>query len=137
MTTKKGENLLYEKESFIIRGICFGLYKKYGGAFKESVINNALVQELENAGIKTENQKRIDILHNQKKIGVYIPDLIIENKILIELKAKPFITEGDEKQFWHYLRATDYKLGFLINFSPEKLQIKRRIYDKARKQYPH
>ena len=136
MTTQKGENLLYEKESFIIRGICFDLYKKYGGAFKESVINNALVHELEKVGIKNESQKRINILHDQKKIGVYIPDLIVENKILIELKVKPFITAGDEKQFWHYLRATDYKLGFLINFSPEKLQIKRRIYDKARKQYP-
>ncbi len=136
MTTQKGENILYEKESYILRGICFDLYKKYGGAFKENLINNALVQELEKAGIKIENQKRIDILHDQKKIGVYIPDLIIEKKIIIELKVKPFITTGDERQFWHYLRATDYKLGFLINFGPEKLQIKRRIYDKARKQYP-
>jgi len=59
--------------------------------------------------------------------------LIVDDKILIELKAKEFITKGDQKQFWYYLKAANYKLGLLINFSPEKLEIMRRIYDTARK----
>jgi len=56
----------------------------------------------------------------------------VDEKILLEIKCKPFITAGDEKQFRHYFKATDYKLGFLINFGTEKLEIKRRIYDLAR-----
>ena len=135
MVTKIGENLLYEKESYLIRGACFDLYKKFGGAFKESVINKALVLELKNKGLKVEPQKRIDIIYLNEKIGTYIPDVVVNRKILIELKVKPFLTKEDEKQFWYYLRGSNYKLGFLINFGTRKLEIKRRIYDKARKKY--
>ena len=135
MVTKIGENLLYEKESYLIRGACFDLYKKFGGAFKESVINKALVLELKNKGLRVEPQKRIDIIYLNEKIGTYIPDVVVNRKILIELKVKPFLTKEDEKQFWYYLRGSNYKLGFLINFGTRKLEIKRRIYDKARKKY--
>ena len=67
-----------------------------------------------------------------KEKHLKIKSIIIDNKILIELKSKEFVTKGDEKTFWHYLKATNYKLGLLINFGPEKLEIKRRIYDEAR-----
>jgi len=67
-----------------------------------------------------------------EKVGTYVPDLIINDCILVELKAKPFLTKEDERQFWYYLRGSQYKLGFLVNFSTQKLEIKRRIYDKAR-----
>ncbi|MCK5475337.1 MAG: GxxExxY protein [Candidatus Pacebacteria bacterium] len=132
MATENGENLLYEKESYSIRGACFDLYKKFGGAFKEIIINKALVSELKHKGLNIENQKRINIMHRGEKIGTYIPDIIVDEKILIELKVKPFITKEDDKQFWRYLKASNYKLGFLINFGSKKLEIKRRIYDKAR-----
>lgn len=132
MATKTGEQLLYERESYLIRGACFDLYKQFGGAFKETVINKALVAELKHTGLVVETQKRIDIVFRDEKIGVYVPDLIIDSKILIELKVKPFLTKEDERQFWHYLRATEYKLGFLINFGSKKLEIKRRVYDHAR-----
>jgi len=132
MVTKSGEELLYEKESFLIRGACFDLYKEFGGAFKESVINKALVLEFKTRDLKIENQKRIEIKHRNEKVGTYVPDIIVGDKILVELKVKPFLTKEDEKQFWYYLRGSKYKLGFLINFGTHKLEIKRRIYDKAR-----
>jgi len=132
MATKTGENLLYEKESYLIRGACFDLYKKFGGAFKETVINKALVTELKQKGLLVETQKRIEITHRGEKIGVYVPDIIVGDKILIELKVKPFLIQEDAKQFWYYLRGSNYKLGFLVNFGSRKLEIKRRVYDKAR-----
>lgn len=135
MTTKSGSQLLYGDLSYLIRGACFEIYKKFGGDFKEVVINRALVLELEHGGLKVDTQKRISINYRGKKIGTYIPDLIIEDKILIELKAKVFLTKEDERQFWRYLKGSDYRLGFLINFGPTKLDTKRRIYDKAR-QHP-
>ena len=68
-----------------------------------------------------------------EKVGVYIPDKIINNCILLELKAKPFLAKEDIDQFWKYLKGSKYKLGFLINFGHGKLEVKRIVYDTARK----
>lgn len=82
--------------------------------------------------MKVDSQKRIDIYFQGQKVGTYIPDKIIDDKILIELKCKPYLTKEDERQFWLYLKGSDYKVGLLVNFGSEKLEFKRRIYDKAR-----
>lgn len=128
-------SLLYEKESYEIRGACFWVWKEFGSAFKESIIDNALTEELVKRGLNVENQKRINIYYNNKKVGVYVPDKIINNAIIIEVKAKPYLTNEDIKQFWHYLKGTKYKLGFLINFG-DRLEIRRVVYDEARPTEP-
>lgn len=128
-------NFLYEEETYKIRGACFRIWKELGGGFKEKIIENALKIELEEEGFGVDAQKRIPIYYKDKKIGVYVPDMVINGKILIELKSKTFITTEDQRQFWLYLKATDYKLGLLINFGPDKLIINRRIYDEARLKY--
>lgn len=124
--------LLYEKETYEIRGACFWIWKEFGGSFKESVVQKALLIELKHRDLAVESQKRIDLYYRGEKIGVYIPDIIVNDAILIELKCKPFLTKEDEKQFWRYLKGSEYKLGMLINFGAKGLQIKRRIFDKAR-----
>jgi GxxExxY protein len=126
------DDLLYQEESGKILEACKAVYKEFGGSFKESVVDNALTVALEKQGLVVESQKRIDIYFSGVKVGVYVPDKVVNGKIMIELKCKPFLCKEDEKQFWRYLKATEYKLGFLINFSPSKLEIKRRIYDLAR-----
>jgi len=120
--------LLYEEESYKIRGACFNVYNVLGGGIKEKIIERALVQELKSQKINISNQSRIGVFYNNEKIGTYIPDIIIDDKIIIELKSKPFVTKEDEKQFWGYLKNSKYQLGFLINFGPNKLTIKRFIY---------
>ncbi len=95
-------------------------------------MDRALEEELKNLGLEVESQKRIDICFREKKIGTYVPDKIINGKILLEIKCKPFLTREDERQFWLYLKGSNYKLGLLINFGSRKLEIRRRIYDKAR-----
>lgn len=129
---QKREDFLYEKESYDIIEACKEVWKEFGGSFKEIVVDKSLGIVLNGRGYKTENQKRIDIYFKDQKVGVYVPDKIINDIILLELKCKPFLTKEDERQFWHYLKATPYKLGFLINFSPQRLEFRRRIYDKAR-----
>ena len=121
-------NLLYESESYKISGACFKVYNALGGGIKENIIEKALIKELENCKINTEKQKRIEVKYDGTKIGTYIPDLVADNKIMIELKSKPFITKEDEKQFWGYLKGSDYQLGFLINFGSQRLIIKRFIH---------
>src|ERR1700722_8652210 len=129
---RKVENFLYEKESYEIRGACFDVWKKFKGMFKESIIDNALTVAMENRGLKVESQKRISVFFEGKKVGTYVPDKIIEEKILMELKSKEFATKQDLETFWNYLTGSEYKLGFFVNFSPTKLIIKRVVYDTAR-----
>ncbi len=125
----KESSFLYENESYLIRGACFDVWKELKGSYKESIIDNAMTIALEAKGLAVDSQKRIDIFFHEKKVGIYVPDKIVNDIIIIELKAKPFVTKGDFEQFWNYLKGSKYKLGFLINFSPTKLDIKRIIYD--------
>jgi len=127
--------LLYEDESYKIRGACFNVYNALGGGLQEKIIERALVQELLSKGLEVENQSKINILYKGKKIGVYIPDILVNKKIIVEIKSKPFITKEDEKQFWSYLKGSKYKLGFLVVFSPAELIIKRFIH--TNKKHPY
>lgn len=108
------------------------VWKQFKGMFKESVIDNALTIALEEKGLNVDSQKRINIYFHGKKVGTYIPDKIVNNVILLEVKSKEFLTKGDEEQFWNYLQGSEYKLGFLVNFSPKRLYIKRLVFDTAR-----
>ncbi len=131
-TKNKVTDFLYEKESYLIRGACFEVWKEFKGIFKESIVDKALDIAMKDKGLKVESQKRIDIYFKGEKIGTYVPDKIINDVVLIELKSKLFITKQDIEQFWKYLKGSNYKLGFLINFSPNGLTIKRIVFDTAR-----
>jgi GxxExxY protein len=133
---KKVDDFLYEKETYLIRGACFEVWKEFKGMFKEKVIERALCIAIKNKGLDTESQKRIDIYFQNEKVGTYVPDIIVNKIILIELKSKPQLTKQDEEQFWKYLKGSKYKLGLLINFSPHKLIIKRVVFDTARDKHP-
>jgi len=122
------EKLLYNNESYKIRGACFNVFNTLGGGISEKIIERAMIQELSFQGLETEDQSRIDIFYRGKKIGVYVPDIIVNKKIIVEIKSKPSITKEDEKQFWGYLKDSKYKVGILVNFSPAKLIIKRFIH---------
>lgn len=132
MKKNRVEDFLYERESYLIRGACFDVWREFKDMFKESVVDNALTVALESKNLKVESQKRIDVFFQNKKVGTYVPDKVINNGILLELKAKPFLIKQDIEQFWRYLKGSQYKLGFLINFSPTKLDIRRIVYDRAR-----
>ena len=120
--------LLYKDESYKIRGACFNVYNVLGGGIKEKIIQRALFKELISKEFSADKEVRIDIFYKQEKIGVYIPDIIVNDKIMIEIKSKPLIANEDKKQFWGYLKGSKYKLGFLVGFTPQKLIIKRFIH---------
>ncbi|MBI5573738.1 MAG: GxxExxY protein [Elusimicrobia bacterium] len=121
--------LLYESESYIIRGVAYDIYKKFRNRHKEKVYQSAFYYGLVNKGLKTEKEKRIEVNFDGRKVGTYIPDLIVEDKLMIELKVKPEITSEDIKQFWYYLKNSGYKVGFLINFGrSDGIRIIRRVH---------
>jgi len=123
--------LIYKQESYIIQGVAFDIYKKFRNRHKEKIYQNSFYSGLKDKGLNVEKEKRIDILYSNKKVGTYTPDLVVNNAIFIELKVKPRITQEDIRQFWYYLKASGYRLGFLINFGASNgVQIIRRIYGK-------
>jgi GxxExxY protein len=97
MSFNKIQDYLYEKEMQSIRSACSEVWKSFGGAFKESIIDKALTIALEKQKLKVDDQKRIDIYFEEKKVGTYIPDKIVNNVILIELKCKPRLLQEDKK----------------------------------------
>jgi len=121
--------LLYKQESYIIQGVAFDIYKQFRNRHKEKVYQNSFYYGLKDKNLKVEKEKRIDIFYNGRKVGTYIPDLVVENKIIIEVKVKPKLTQDDIKQFWYYLKSSNYNVGYLINFGVSNgVQIVRRIY---------
>lgn len=110
------------------------MYKQFRNRHKEVIYLRSLIEYLKNKGLKVSKEKQIPIYFQNKKVGVYIPDIVVNNLIFIELKCKPNITNDDIKQFWYYLKSSDFKVGYLINFGTSQgVQIIRRVYDKARK----
>jgi len=125
--------VLYEKESYEIRGAVFDVYKELGCGHKESVYQKALLKSLIDRKLKAEREKRLDVFFKKEKVGTYVPDFLVNNEIIMEVKAKPEIKKQDVEQFWHYLTSTNYKLGFLVNFGKAGgVQIVRRVYDLSR-----
>lgn len=125
-------DLLYPELSYEIVGAMQEVWNTLGSAFKESVYQKALEKEFTLKDISFVSQKQVPILYNNEKVGAYVPDFVIDEKILIEIKHLPQITFKERKQCWYYLKGTNYKLLLLVNFGGYKLEVFRRIYDKAR-----
>jgi GxxExxY protein len=116
-------------------GALYNVANAYGKGLKETIYQKALAEELEKQGIPFEREKRIDIYSTEsgKKLGTYIPDFVIDNKIVLEIKATTFSTRQNLEQQLSYLKASKYELGYLVNFSTPKLYLKRSIYTNDRK----
>ncbi len=125
--TKKVENFLCEDVSYKIRGASFTVHNNLGGGHKESIYQKALAIELKRLGIKFEKEKSLTINYESENIGVYRPDFVINDKIILELKAVDFMPKSYEIQLLNYLKSTKLPLGFLINFGPKKVEIRRRV----------
>src|SRR6056297_1263259 len=134
---KNDNGLLYEDLTYKIRGAFFKVKKEVGLGHKENIYHKALEQEFKNLGLKFDSEKQLNVKYNGQKVGIYTPDFIIEDKIIIELKALPKVGKQQTNQVWTYLKGNEYKLALLVNFSPNELEISRIIYDKARnKDFP-
>jgi len=120
--------LLYEELSYKIRGAIFNVKKQLGLGHKENIYQKALREEITKMRLAFNQEKTIDIKYDNKKIGTYRPDFIIEDKIILELKALPFIGKFEKQQVWHYLKGSDYQLALLVNFGREDISIERIVH---------
>ena len=114
--------------SYKIRGILFNVYNKLGPGLFESVYEEIIAFELKKNGIQFERQKNLPVIWKQVKLDHgFRADLIIENKVIVELKSIEKIASIHTMQLLTYLRVSDLKLGLLINFNDSPLYIKRLV----------
>jgi len=134
---KKLVNLLYKDLSYKIQGIAFEIRKNFGLSHKEQIYQKAFEEELKNRNIPYEREKAIKIFSpkNGKFIGLYRPDFIIDNKIILEIKTYKFVPKDEMRKIYDYLRNSEYELGYLINFALPRLYIKRIIFTNNKKDW--
>lgn len=104
----------------------YEVHNVLGSGFLEKVYENALLEELKIRGIKAEAQKPISVTYKDRVVGEYLADLVIEDSIIIELKALEKLADIHEIQLKNYLKATKIELGLLINFG-KSVEVKRKF----------
>ncbi|MFK7906206.1 MAG: GxxExxY protein [Chitinophagales bacterium] len=106
----------------------YTVYNKLGYGFLEKVYENAMMIELRNMGISVHKQFPITVYYEGEDVGKYFADIMVEEKVIIELKAHSTLLEEHEAQLLNYLKATEIEVGLLLNFG-KKPQIARKIFE--------
>lgn len=123
MIERKRLNEITEK----IIGCAYMVSNVLGVGFLEKVYENALVFELKRLNLKVEQQKPVKVLYKNVIVGDYYADLVVENLVIVELKATKRIEDIHLAQCLYYLKATGLSLGLIINFGKPKVEIKRVV----------
>jgi len=126
------ENYKHSDITEIIIKCFYKVYNYLGYGFLEKVYENALFLELKNEGLFVEKQKQINVFYNEQKVGEYYADLIVNESVIIELKAAESICEENEFQLINYLKATEIEVGLLLNFGKNP-QMRRKVFSNVKK----
>ena len=110
----------------------YEVYNELGYGFLEKVYQNSMYIELKNKGYQVEAQNKIKVYYKGTEVGEYYADLIVENLVILELKAVDYIVKDFENQILNYLRRTDCEVGLLLNFG-KKPEFRRKIFENNRK----
>ena len=105
----------------------YKVHNSLGFGFLEAVYQNALLIELLKAGLRAEKEKKIQVYYYNQLVGDYIADIIVEKRVILELKSVKELHPAHEAQLINYLKATCIEVGLLINFG-ESVEIKRKVF---------
>ena len=119
--------LLHSEITKSIIKIFYQVYNELGYGFLERVYQNALYYELKSSGFQVEARKSIKVYYKEIEVGEYFSDLIVDDKIILELKAVEYLIEAHEIQLLNYLRATDCEVGLVLNFG-KKPEFIRKVF---------
>jgi GxxExxY protein len=126
--------MLHEELTEKIIKAYYKVYNELGYGFLEKVYENAMCIELDKMGLIFEPQKAIKVYYNTQVVGEYFTDILVENKVIVELKASKILVPENEAQLLNYLKATGIEIGLLFNFGKEP-QFKRKIFIIKQKSY--
>jgi GxxExxY protein len=127
MNTNQTE-IIYKDLSYKIVGLAMDVHNELGYGFLEKVYENALMLLFREVGIKAEQQKTVSVFFRNQIVGEYCADIIVDNKILLEVKSVEYIVPAHRSQILNYLKATRFRLGLLINFGKETLEHERFVF---------
>ena len=105
----------------------YKVHNSLGFGFLENVYQNAVIIELKKAGLNAQKEVPIKVFYEDKIVGDYIADIIVEDKVILELKSVKELHPAHEAQLTNYLKATGIEVGLLINFG-QSAQIKRKVF---------
>lgn len=123
---------LYKEDTDGIIAAFYDVYNILGHGFLERVYQNALYQELKRRGFRCEAQRKIEVFYKGCRVGEYYADILVNEHIILELKATKDVCHEHELQLVNYLKASNMEVGILLNFG-ERPQIRRKIYTNDRK----
>lgn len=106
----------------------FAVHNRLGSGFVEKVYENALTKELRTMGLNVEQQKQLKVIYGGEPVGDFIVDLLVEQSVVVELKAVRVMEKTYEEKLLHYLKASNLPVGLLLNFGNSSVQIKRKVY---------
>ena len=115
--------------TYQINGAVFEVNRLLGHGFLEKVYRNALLIELRKRGLKAESEVPIQVQYKGELVGDYFADIVVEDRIILELKAIEKLQPVHEAQLLNYLKATGMQVGLLINFTHPKAEIKRMVFN--------
>ena len=126
--------MMLKQEGYDLIGVALEVYNELGGGMLEEIYQQALELELTEQEIPFDPKRELDVFYKNDKLSkIYIPDLIVYDKIIVEIKAVSKLLPEHEAQLMNYLRITKLKVGYLINFgNTKKLEWKRYILTEAR-----
>ena len=126
--TQMGTDFLYKDLTYEIIGALFEVHKNLGPVHKENIYHEAIKIEFTLRKIPFEEEKTLEVFYKDQKIGTYRPDFIIDDKVILEVKAVPRLAKAMVDQMYYYVRGSRYKIALLANFGEGRLVVKRRIY---------
>jgi GxxExxY protein len=112
----------------------YSVHSELGFGFLEKVYENALAIALRERGFHVVQQAPIPVWFHRQKVGEYYADIIVDEKVILELKAAESLVPEHEKQLLNYLKATEIQVGLLLNFGRQP-EVRRKIFETARKQH--
>ena len=112
--------------------IFYRVYNKLGYGFLEKIYENAMMVEFKKEDIPAVCQSAIKVFYEGEVIGEYYADILVDNKVIVEIKTAKCLVEENEAQLLNYLKATDIEVGLLLNFGT-KPELKRKAFDNLRK----
>ena len=122
------DKLLYKDLTYAIIGAGMEVHQVLGPGFLESVYEQALAHEFTLRGIAYERQAKLTVTYKEIVAGEFRADFLVEDKVVVELKASKTLTEVDEAQLLNYLKGTGFRIGLLLNFGASSLEYKRRAW---------
>lgn len=108
-----------------IIGCAYAVYNQLGSGFLESVYQRSMLIELQKIGLDAQNEEPIRVHYDGQVVGEFRADLMIQSKVIVELKAIETLVKAHEVQVVNYLRATGVEVGLLLNFGPTEVQVRR------------